>query len=183
MAKRKKSSLPEYSINHAGLTGYSASIDASINHKVREPRYYEDGAKVYEFSSNLELEGHFIYSEDRAGEKIQLTIYGSESSHCDFELTLADCQVRDDNGSLKYRKARGKEIPVYDVPKGIEFIERQRGTRIWIGCVWVKQQTVTDMLTLLPNIRPLFIAIHEHRIGRNRWFVGLTGNPPINNGI
>ena len=50
MAKRKKSSSSEYSINHAELTGYSASIDASINHNVREPRYYEDDAKVYDFA-------------------------------------------------------------------------------------------------------------------------------------
>ncbi len=153
MVKRKKTSAPEYSINHAELTGYSASIDASINHKVRESRYYEDDAKVFDFGSHLELEGHFIDSEDRAEEKIQLTVYGSDSGHCDFELTLADCQVRDGNGSLKYRKARGKAIPVYDVPKGIGYIERQRGTRIWTGCVWVKQQTVTDMLALLPNVR------------------------------
>jgi len=92
VAKRKKSSSPEYSINHAELTGYSASIDASISHKVRESRYYEDDAKVYDFGSHLELEGHFIYSEDRAEEKILLNIYGSDSGHSDFELTLADCQ-------------------------------------------------------------------------------------------
>ena len=76
MAKRKKSSTLEYSINHAELTGFSASIDASINYKVREPRHYEDGAKVYKFGSHLELEGNFIYSEDRAEENIQLTVYG-----------------------------------------------------------------------------------------------------------
>ena len=94
--------------------------------------------------------------------------------HSDFELTLADCQVRDDNGMLKYRKARGREIPIYDVPKGIGYIERRRGSSAWWGCVWVKQQTVTDMLTLLPNVRPLFIALHECRIGRTRWIAGLT---------
>ena len=105
---------------------------------------------------------------------MSLTIYGSDSRHSDFELTLADCQVSDGNGMLKYCKVRGKEVPVYDVPKGIGYIERQRGTRIWMGCVWVKQQTVTDMLTLLPNVRPLFIAIHERHISRNRWIVGLT---------
>ena len=174
MAKRKKSSSPEYSINYAELTGYSASIDASINHNVREPRYYEDDAKVYDFGSHLELEGLFIEPEERAKDEFQLTVYGSDSGHHDFELTLADCQVRDDNGMLKYRKARGKEVPIYDVPKGIGYIERLRGTRIWTGCVWVKQQTVTDMLTLLPNVRPLFIEIHERRIGRIRWIAGLT---------
>ncbi len=65
-------------------------------------------------------------------------------------------------------------MPVYDVPKGIGYIERQRGIRVWWGCVWVKQQTVSDMLNLLPNVRPLFIMIHERRIGRTRWIIGLT---------
>ena len=174
MAKRRKSSPSEYSINHAELTGYSASIGASINHKVREPRYYEEEAKVYDFGSHLELEGFFIEPEERAKDEFQLTVYGSDSGHCDFELTLADCQVRDDNGMLKYRKARGKEVPVYDVPKGIGYIKRQRGTRAWSGCVWVKQRTVTDMLTLLPNVQPLFLEFHERHIGRTRWIAGLT---------
>jgi len=174
VAKRKKSSASEYFIHHAELTGYSASIDASINHKVREPRYFEDDAKVYDFGSHLELEGNFIEQDERSKEEFQLSIYGSDSDHHDYELTLANCQVQDENGSLKYRKARGKEIPVYDVPKGIGYIERQRGTRIWMGCVWVKQQTVTDMLTLLPNIRPLFIMIHERSIGKNIGIIGIT---------
>jgi hypothetical protein len=33
--------------------------------------------------------------------------------------------MRDDEGTLKYRKARGKELPVYNVPKGIGYLERQ----------------------------------------------------------
>ena len=136
MAKRKKSSLSEYSINHAELTGYSASIDASINLKVREPRYYENDAKVYNFDSHLELKAHFIFSEDRAEEEFQLTVYGSDSDHRDFELTLADCQVRDDNGSLKYRKARGKESPVYDVPKGSGYISNAKGGQEPGGAVY-----------------------------------------------
>lgn len=174
MAKRKKTGASEYYINHAELTGYSASIDASINYKVRETRYYEDDAKIYDFVSHLELEGLFIDPEERADEELILTVYGSDSGHCDFELKLADCQIRDDNGSLKYRKARDKVVPVYNVPKGLGYIERQRGTRIWTGCVWVKQQSVTDMLTLLPNVRPLFIVIHERHIGRTKWIAGLT---------
>ena len=41
-------------------------------------------------------------------------------------------------------------------------------------CVWVSPHTVTDMLTLLPNVRPLFLTIQELRVERYRWIVGLT---------
>tara|TARA_R110002096_G_scaffold61399_4_gene152604 strand:+ start:5253 stop:5549 length:297 start_codon:yes stop_codon:yes gene_type:complete len=89
-------------------------------------------------------------------------------------LTLADCHICDDKGSPKYRKVRGKEIPIYDIPKGIGRLERQRGTTNWLGNVWVSPQSVTDMLALLPNVKPLFLTIHEMRAERNHWIVGLT---------
>jgi len=101
-------------------------------------------------------------------------LYGSEPRYDKFTLTLADCHVRDDHGVSKYRKVRGKEMPVYDVPKGIGHLERLRGTRTWAGWVWAPPQTVNDMLTLLPHVRPLYVDIHELRIGRKRWIVGLA---------
>jgi hypothetical protein len=174
MAKRKKSSKPEYSFSTIKLVGYRASIDASIGHEVRDPRHYYDDAKVYDFRSQVEMEGIFMYPEERIDEKIQMTVLSSDSDHHNFDLTLKDCHVRDDHGSPKYRKARGKEIPIYDIPKGIGYIEKQRGTRDWIGCAWVRHYTLTDMLTLLPDVRPLYITFHERRLDRTNWIVGLT---------
>ncbi len=141
---------------------------------MRNPKRYRDNAKVYEFHSQLELNGIFKYPDERIDEKFQLTVYGRDLDHPEFALTLKDCHVRDDEGSYKYRKVRGKEVPDYDVPKSIGYLERQRGTKIWIGAVWVSQHTVTDMLTLLPGVRPLYIALHERRVERNRLIVGLT---------
>ena len=47
-----------------------------------------------------------------------MTIYGHEIRPGDFELTLSDCHVMDEHWSPKYKRVRGKDIPVYDVPKG-----------------------------------------------------------------
>lgn len=174
MAKKKKKSASEYGFFHIKLIDFSACVDASINYEVRDNRHYKDDAKVFSFSSNLEVDGIFTYPEERAEAKLHLAIYGSNLRHSDFDLTLADCHIRDDHGSPKYRKVRGEEIAIYDIPKGVGRLERQRGTTNWLGNVWVSPQSVTDMLALLPNVQPLFLTIHEMRAERNHWIVGLT---------
>ncbi len=175
MVKRKKTTVVEYTLLGAKVTGFSAHVDASINHEVRDPRRYVDDAKVYQFDSYLDIEGTSTYPDDRAGDPYHITVYGSEPYSGNFSSTLADFHVRDKDGSPKYRKVRGKEIPVYNVPEGIGSLERQKGTQAWCGRVWVRSQTVTDMLVLLSShTSPLFIAIHEHKMGRNCWIVGLT---------
>ena len=32
----------------------------------------------------------------------------------------------------------------------------------------------SDMLALLPQVRPLYVSIHERKVGRTRWINGLT---------
>jgi hypothetical protein len=63
---------------------------------------------------------------------------------------------------------------VYELPNGIGPPERVRGTKDWTGWCWVSPRTVSDMLALLPNVQPLYISIHERKIGRKRWINGLT---------
>jgi len=135
---------------------------------------FESDAKVYSFTSSIELEGFYIYSDDRDNEEIQLTVYGTDEGPYDFDTVLADCHVRDENGTYKFRRVKGQEIPVYDIPKGIGHIERMRGKKIWSGFAWVNQQTVTNMLTLLPTVSSLYLSMHERKIDRNRYIVGLT---------
>jgi hypothetical protein len=174
MGKKKKPTGPEYTFLAIKITDYSTHIDASISYKVRDTRHYQDDAKVYEFASEVELHGICTYPEDRSGDRYALTIRGSESRQGEFALTLADCHVRDDKGLPKYRRARGKEVPVYDIPKGIGLLERQRGTQSWTGWAWVSPRTITDMLTLLPHVHPLYVAIQEVKMQRARWIVSLT---------
>lgn len=64
-------------------------------------------ANVYRFSSSVVLEGICNYPEERKGEKYSFTVYGGEMHAGQFDVKLLDCQVRDDDGMLKYRKVRG----------------------------------------------------------------------------
>jgi len=115
-----------------------------------------------------------IYPDEREGQKYSFTVYGREIHAVEFDATLSDCHVRDEDGTPKCRRARGKDIPVYEVPQGIGGIERVRGTMDWSGWCWISPRAVSDMLALFPNASPLYISLHERRIGRNRWINGLT---------
>jgi hypothetical protein len=174
MARRRKDGSPSYTLLSIRLSRFTARIDASVNYMVRDPRHYQEDAKVYEFASSLEVEGDCTHPKERAGEPYRITVYGHEPNEGQFALTLADCQARDDKGLRRYRKRGDKQVPLYNVPKGIGLLDRQRGTRIWAGTAWVSPQVVTDMLTLLPHVRPLYIAFQELRVERTRWIVSLT---------
>ncbi|MDZ7840832.1 MAG: hypothetical protein U5R46_08445 [Gammaproteobacteria bacterium] len=179
MGKKRKPKA-EYTISGCELRNYRARVEAGINYEVRDPHLYRDRAKVFKFHSSLELEAVYVYPDDRVGQPCTLTIHGKEGRYEDFNQTLSDCQVRDDKGGLKFRKIRGEFKPEYDVPHGIGLLERQRGTQAWSGWAWVSPQTVTDMLTRLPSVRPLYVGLHEVKIERTRWIITVslqTTNP------
>jgi hypothetical protein len=67
-----------------------------------------------------------------------------------------------------------KGVPVYDVPDGLGLIQKIRNKKEWTGFCWVSPGTVSDMLLLLPHVRPLYISIHERKVGRTRWINGLS---------
>ena len=174
MTKRKKHSVVTHEHLAIRLKNFKARIDSSVNHEIYQTRYRHDETKAYEFSTALELEGICVWPEERADEIYQITVYGSEKGAGEFESRLKDYHVRDENGSLVYRKQRGEHVPVYGIPNGLGFIERQRGTRDWSGCIWVLPRAASDMLALLPNLSPLYLAIHECKEGRYRRIVGLS---------
>jgi len=174
MARRKTDASDTYTLLGINVSGFTAHIDASVSYRVRDPRHYAEDAKVYEFASSLEVEGACTYPEERAGDSCRLTVYGCEPRTGEFALTLADCHTRDDRGLPKYRKRGVRQVPVYAVPKGIGLLDRQRGNRTWSGTAWVSPQLLTDMLAVLPHVRPLYLAIQELRVERTRWIVRMT---------
>ena len=164
----------EYSFLAIKVLSYKAYVDASINYEVRDKCHYSNDAKIYKFSSHLEIEGICTWPEEREGDEYAITIYGHEIRQGDFELTLSDCNVMDEHWSPKYKRVRGKDVPVYDVPKGMGTLNKVRGAALWTGCIWVPTSTITNMLNLLTAVTLLYIAIHENKIERHRWIVGLT---------
>lgn len=172
--KKNKSKIEEYSFLAIEVNGYSAAIEAAINYEVKKPYDCDEDAKVYNFGSRLEIKGICTYPETRQGEEYSITVYGSEMREGMFDLRLKDCHVRGEDWQLKYQKVRGKEVPVYDVPKNIGMIDRIRGTKNWTGWLWVHPRIVSDMLTLLPHVRPLYLEIYERREGRRHWLTNFS---------
>jgi len=174
MDTKKKSPKPEYYTLFYKLTDYEVAVDASINYEVRDKRNQYSDANVYSFSSRMELEGVCIHHEDREGHIGLFTIYGTDSERHGLDIQLKDCHEMDDDGDRKYRRVRGQSVPVYNVPKGIGHIEKVRGEDAWAGWAWVKPQTFNDMLILLSSVKPIYISIHELKIGRVRHMVSFT---------
>ena len=174
MAKRTKKPGPVYEILAITINNYKASVDAAINYEARDKRYFYKNPSVHSFGTNIELEGVCTYPDDRAGENYSITIYGHEREHGEFSKRLSDYQERDEKYNLKYRTVRGNQVPVYDVPYDIGYYSRNRGTKDWSGAAWVSPQTASDMLVLLSSVNPLYVSIHECKIGRNRLIAGLT---------
>jgi len=174
--KRKSRRKPteEHRFVTLQIDDYAARVDASINYEVRDKRMRHDDTRVYAFSTDLELTGTCTYPEEQAGAAFHITVYGDSNMEADFAATLADCQERDELGARKYDKVRGEYQPVYAIRKGIGHLEKQRGTSNWSGAIWVSPETAGHMLTLLTNVRPLYVQIHERKIKRVHWIAGLT---------
>ena len=174
MAPRKKKSSVTYELLSIPLSGYRASVDASVNPYARDKRHHYRDPKIYQFLTSVELEGVCDYPEERSGESYVISVHGWETEEGKFEARLSGRHVTDEDGTRKYRKVRGEEIPVYDVPEGLGLIEKVRGEKRWTGFCWVSPRTVSDMLLLLPHVSPLYIAIHERKVGRTRWINALS---------
>ena len=122
----------------------------------------------------MEISGICTYPENREGDKYLFTVYGDQSDEGDLNARLKEFHIKDKNGDPKYRKSRDHYLPVYEIPKGIGFIQKERGVNSWNGCIWVPNQTVAMMLTLLDKMGALFVELHERRIARNRWINSLS---------
>ena len=174
MARKQRKVTREYTLLGLEVCGFQAAADAGINYEVKNLRHCAPDEKVFKFDSSLEMSCVCIYPDERAGDGYELSAHGYECQPGDFESTLDDYHVRDEDYQRKYRKVQGSEVPVYELPKGIGMLDRIRGTKDWRCWAWVSPQTVTDMLLLLTGVSPLYVALNEVKIGRQRWIDGLT---------
>ncbi len=174
MARKRTTTTEHYSSLAISVDGFSADIDASINYEARSTRRHDSKVRIFQFSSGLDLEGVCTYPEDRANERYHVAVNGQQPGAGSLDDTLAKYHIRDESGTLKYRKVRGKQLPVYKIPSGLGLLEKKRGTKTWIGWIWVPEQTVTQMLILATTVRPLYMHIHERNIDRKRWINGFT---------
>ena len=166
--------MTEYSFTAIQITNYDIYIDSSINYEVRDKRHHFDDAKIYDFSSYIKFHGSCMDSQGINDRKYEIIAYGSEAQPGDFDLKLSDCHLQDEKGFRQFRKYRGREVPIYNIPNGIGMLTRLKGSQITFGSAWVSPETITNMLAVLPHVSPIYLSIHERLIEGQRWIIGLT---------
>jgi len=174
MPRKKIKSVDQYAFLTINVDKFSTAVNTSISGQARERHQDNDNVSLYSFGCSAEIQGTCTYPPERVDENYRIDISTKPQSQLDFDAKLKDTRVRDEHGSFKYRKMRGRSLPVYDIPEGLGLLDKERGTNNWSGWLWVPEQTLTQMLILLTNVKPLYLEIHERKIERTRWINGIT---------
>lgn len=151
--------------------------EAALNHNARNAEYAfrdTENEPLYHFLAHLEIAATCTYLDERAGDTFDLTIYGEDHPDSDVFWKLKDVQVIGEYHAPQYREYRGERVPVYDPPKGMGTLDRERGRSHWRGAIWAQPRFLSDALTLLGQCRLLFMEIVERKIERRRWIQGIT---------
>ncbi len=118
--RRNKRPQATYTLLSIRVTDYTARVGAAVNLNVYSPEYaliWDEEDPVYKLTTDVTITGLCTYPDDRAGDIYELTAYGNDAPSRELNVTLKDVQARDAHGSPRYRKCRGREIPVYDPPQ------------------------------------------------------------------
>lgn len=164
--KKRKRQQPEFSIICLEITSYHAAVDSGVNGEVHDKRVADRSTKVFRFDTRIEIEARCTYPEENVGMTYRLSIYSGSRGEEKLAAKMGDYQVIDDKWQPVYKKTSKGLTPVYDLPKGIGHLERGHGKYAWIGWAALPHQTVTDMLTLLPHVRPLYISFYQFPAGK-----------------
>ena len=156
----------EYSFLSLAVSDYSVRTGVAINPKARENRRSYQDTKIYEQHTVLDITAHNVDPDEPLTDTYSLYIYGDRNTVKDLDLTLADYHVEDEEGLKKYRKLKGVEIPIYDIPSGLAALNKKRGERGWWAALWLAPDIVSDMLTTLSSGKQVYVAAHIRHEGR-----------------
>jgi hypothetical protein len=174
---RKKT---EYSFLTLEVNSFDVRIGSAINHKLRTRKACSPSIKVQEHHTVLDLTCNNIDPDNPLSDSYSFTIYGDAHPYPRLESTLEDCHEEDEEGFKKYRKQKGVEIPVYDIPKGLAVLSKLRGERHWSTALWLPRDIVSDMLVLLSGSKKVYAFVHLKHMDRDLWILGFdlqTSNP------
>jgi hypothetical protein len=162
MAKRTKTTKPSTTHLVIRVESHEVEIEAGLNISLRIGGHdVKDDELVFESRTNLVIKGTCIAPATRAKEQFEVSIYGSDSSWRKLEIG----KVR------KYDKDHCK-LPVSI--QGLTGIECFPPSKTWYAFVGVSQHSASDMLVLLGRSQPLFLAIDESIVKRDRWIQSIA---------
>jgi hypothetical protein len=173
MSRRKKAS-EEHTHLAIRVDGFDARAEVGLHIDLlsSRPVFATKDDFVFPASTRLILRGRSTYPEERAGDAYEITLWGEPSARA--RLTLKDIHVHDEHHVPLYRKYRGEDVPVYEVPSGLATLERRRADRVWQAWISDEPRLISDTLLLVKLERPLFLAIHEMMVERRRWIRSIS---------
>jgi hypothetical protein len=157
------------------VESYEASTSAGINHHAYEPQYAwrsTDDEPVYELRNSVVVSGTALWPENRAGDRYAIALHGSSGR--DFDNRLKDLAELDQHGTPRYRSYRGREVPVYQPPRGLGVLNKVRGQPSWTTYLFMKPALVDRWLPLLTSTTGLFVELTECKVERDRWIRSLA---------
>jgi hypothetical protein len=170
----------EYSFLSLAVNSFDVRTGSAINPKLRTGKACSPSTKVQEHHTVIDLTCNNIVPDKPLSDTYSFTIYGDAHPYPRLESTLEDCHEEDEDGFKKYRKRRGVEMPVYDIPSGLAVLSKLRGERSWSTALWLTRDVVSDMLALLNGKKQVYAAVHLKHESRKQWILGLelqTNNP------
>jgi hypothetical protein len=176
----RKSALDDYVSLSVRVSRFDVTVGASINIHLRTtvPYAWDDSDPVVAPDFQIVIAGICTYPEHRANDLYEITVYGERLAR--EHLTFEQIRVRDKYNVPVYRKYRGQDYPVFNVPPGVATVERLRGTREWRTALFVEANIASRMLAVLSLGRDVYASIDERKIDRQRWVRGIslqTTNP------
>ncbi len=178
MSSKRKRGKPkeEYAFIEAKVVDYEVRSVASVNPDLHQsrPLFSRSDDPAFEFITTIEIMATCVEPSDRAGDVLQITLYGNDSNGRESTVTLEDYQLRDEYGVPEWKTIRGERYPVYEAPPGLSVLNKQRGERAWNAWLFVTPWFVSDVLVLLGQSKQLFLSVHEKMSDRKRWIQSLS---------
>jgi len=174
MPKSKRKENPRIA-TYAKVDSYDVQTSFGYNiflvGRIRD--HLSEEAEVFDSATQLLIRGTFTEPKDRAGERIELTVYSRRSDR--ETLRVKDVHSREKDGSRIYRIYRGDRVPVLDLPHGVTTIYRHRDEQLWTSSIFVEPRLVTDMLMQLTSSdRSLYLSLYEVKADREHWLTRIS---------
>jgi hypothetical protein len=177
--RKSRQNKPEGDWTHLNIRveSFEASAEASINHDAYSPQFafvLDEDDPVYKFTGRVRVSGISTDPPNRAHDSYEIELLGDASHSHRLNARLKDLQKRDEKGVLQYRQYRGRQVPVFEQPRGLGLLEKVRGECAWRAFLLVTPKFVDQWIVLLQNSTSLFMSITEFKLGRARWVRSVT---------
>lgn len=151
-----------------------AEFGHSIQFATTRPWRVDEDAAAYVSHSRLAIDGSITEPCNRAGHKLQLTLYQAERTDPEVAMTLNDCWRRDEYGIHIYKTYRGDEYPVLDRPTYLGLIDKVRGQDAWTAWARIPYSVMSQAIQFLSCGQTTYLSIQEVKKNRTRWMANVS---------